>query len=249
MKALPGSLLRYKWTFVIVTSVSWAVAAVYYFAADPPWVSEAKLLVRYVVDRDGLDGTEGPNRGDLVMRSEMDLLTSRELAEKLVAEIGADRLASGSGATDPASIMATGLTVENEKGSNVIRLTFRHPEAETARITLEVLLKHYFHEHLKIHRTTASPGIPKEDALRSVALTGSGGGSGNRAAANELVRLDSIPNISLIQEPTPGIQDVTRCNQILAGLYAGGPVLGFLAVMIRSALARRSLPGDGQAGD
>ena len=231
MKAFPGSLLKYKWTFVLVTSVCWAAAAAYYFAADPPWVSEAKLLVRYIVDLDGLDGTEGPNRGELVMRSEMDLLTSRELAEKVVAEIGADRLASGSGATDPASIMATGLTVENEKGSNVIRLTFRHLKAETAQATLKALIKQFIIKHVQIHR-------PKDLQRKSAAEI-----EANRLLAKQ------VPNIAVIEEPTPGVQDVTRCNQILTGLYIGGPVLGLVAAMIRSALARWSLPEDRQTGN
>lgn len=229
MKALPGSLLKYKWTFVLVTAACWAVATGYYFLADPPWVSEAKLMVRYMIERDPLFDNEAPNKLELIMRREMDILTSRELAEKVAAEIGADRFAPDNGNTDAAFIMAAGLTVTNESGSNIISLIFRHAEAETARVTLDTLIKQYMIEQLEIHQ--AMPG-------RSAAWV----------EADSLITKQAS-NIGLIQEPTPGIQDVARCNQILVGLYAGGPVLGLLAVMIRPALSRRGLPGDGQTGD
>ncbi len=202
----------------LVTAGCWAAAGGYYFLADPRWVSEAKLLVIYIAvpkPWDGPLGDAGPNNLEQIMRAEIDLLTSRELAENVVKEIGADRLATGSGDADAVSVVAGGLSVENE--SNVIGLSFRHAEAKTAQAVLSVLINQYKVKHAQIHPSAAAPGAP--------ARTATPGNSGR------LIRTDDGPNFDLIKTPTPGTEDVTRCNQI------------------RSAPARRSLPGDGPTED
>ena len=248
MKVKLEPFFRHRWKFVLITAVFWAAAAVCYFQTKPSYVSEAKLMVRYVIDVDA-DGNRlpgaGPGMPDPVVIAEMEVLTSRRLLEKVVEEVGADRLVKGGGQEDPLSVVTRGLTVRDEKDSTVILLAFRHADAETAQATLKALIHQYFQKHLEIHRTASSNGKLKRALLESFALFGSAGVFRERAAGAEgdLMQPRRMPNVDTVQGPTPGIQETRRRNQVLVGMIAGGPVLGLLVVMMLGARAE-SRDGD-----
>ena len=68
---------------------------------QPVYESEAKLMLRYVVDRsvvDSLDSqpkTPGTLYGDSLVNSELEILTSWDLAEQVASAIGAERILPG----------------------------------------------------------------------------------------------------------------------------------------------------------
>lgn len=254
----------HKWKFVLITLLSWTAAARYYFLSTPPYVSEAKLLVRYVIDLDGVSPGQSPvparrpNGIDPIVKAEVEILTSRDLAEKVGEKVGVDRLASKGGEpADPASLVAGGLTVRAEKESSVIRLAFKHADAETAQATLKVVIDCYMRKHLEIHRIADASGELNENVFKSLALITSAAmfasdepernaekknnpSFSSSAVKAEVDRIlwptNSIPNIAVVQQPTSGIRDTKRRNQILIGMIAGGPVLGMLVVLVLAGL-------------
>lgn len=235
------ALLRHKWTLALITLLPWTAAAFYYFLSTPPYVSEAKLLVRYVIEPEFLSPAQRAyladksNRIDPMVKPEMDVLTSRELAEEVVEEVGLRRLApKGGESAARSSLIARGLTVSAEKGSCVIRITFKHADAETAQATLQTLIDAYLRKHLRVHRTAAAPGVLRQEFPKSRALLSASGVFGRSAAkleADGLRESISVPNIAVLQQPTSGLQDTKRRKHILLGLIVGGPVLGILVAL------------------
>src|SRR5207302_1595874 len=74
-------------------------AAAFYFLCPPVYESDAKLLVRYVLERsavDPIDGTkptfQSSNDSDRVIGAEIEILTSWDLAMQVAQAIGPKRL-------------------------------------------------------------------------------------------------------------------------------------------------------------
>lgn len=140
-------------------------AAIIFFQAKPVYQSTAKLLVRYVIERSHLDQVDqrfDPHQHrEAVMRAEIEILTSWDLAVEVARTIGADRLvqesSEGKEATEKAlENVLQGLHVEAPDESNVLLIHFRHPDPEIPQETLNALIPKYFELHLKIHRDFAS---------------------------------------------------------------------------------------------
>ena len=55
-------LFRHKWKILLCASAGLLAAAGVYFILPPVYTSEAKLFVRYVVDKSAIDGTRLPDQ-------------------------------------------------------------------------------------------------------------------------------------------------------------------------------------------
>src|SRR5215475_9519815 len=95
------ALFRSKWTIVFCTLLGLAAAAAVFHWFPLPYQSQAKLLVRYVVERSGvdpIDNTTRPNQGstmsknDSIIDAEVQILTSWDLAAQVAEAIGPKRL-------------------------------------------------------------------------------------------------------------------------------------------------------------
>ncbi len=74
------------------------------FLSSSKYESQAKLFVRYVVDRSAVDGLDSQTKTETLgspsesaINSEVEILTSSDLAMQVAASVGADRLLPGSG--------------------------------------------------------------------------------------------------------------------------------------------------------
>jgi uncharacterized protein involved in exopolysaccharide biosynthesis len=93
------ALFKRKRTIMICAAVGIIAAAVYYFLFPPAYESQAKLLVRYVLDRSAIDSIDGTkpmfpsgNDSDRVIGAEIEILTSWDLAMQVAQAIGPKRL-------------------------------------------------------------------------------------------------------------------------------------------------------------
>ncbi|MCB1129444.1 MAG: hypothetical protein KDM81_23280, partial [Verrucomicrobiae bacterium] len=109
-------LFRHKWKVLLSALAGIGGAAVLFFVAHPPYVSEAKLLVRYVRDVRALDSVPGAGQGDLrspdrggesIINSELEILTSRDLAVEVAQLVGPERLLGPNAETTNAQVAAT----------------------------------------------------------------------------------------------------------------------------------------------
>jgi uncharacterized protein involved in exopolysaccharide biosynthesis/Mrp family chromosome partitioning ATPase len=160
------AVFKHKWKLLICTVAGFA-AAVAFCALNPPeYQSDAKLLVRYVVERSAVDpvdsaaGADAADRpSDSVLNSEVEILSSWDLFEQVAEEIGVNRLcpaAKDATNTDGAAVIAGGLTVAAVPKTNVILVSYKNGNPELAPLVLQALLEAYFSKHLDIHRSKAA---------------------------------------------------------------------------------------------
>src|SRR5438094_2749558 len=93
------ALFKRKRTIIVCATIGIIAAAAVYFLYPPSYESQAKLLVRYVLERSGIDPVEaekassGANtEADRVIGAEIEILTSWDLAMEVARAIGPQRL-------------------------------------------------------------------------------------------------------------------------------------------------------------
>jgi uncharacterized protein involved in exopolysaccharide biosynthesis/Mrp family chromosome partitioning ATPase len=93
------ALFKRKWTIILCALLGIIAAAAFHFLYPPLYESDAKLLVRYVVERSAVDPIEGTkptfqssSDSDRVIGAEIEILTSWDLAVQVAQAIGPQRL-------------------------------------------------------------------------------------------------------------------------------------------------------------
>jgi uncharacterized protein involved in exopolysaccharide biosynthesis len=158
-------LFRHKWKILALTVTGLLAAAIFYFAVPPSYESEAKLLVRYVMERSAVDGldsqikTPTPENHTLI-NSEVEILTSTDLIRQVAEAIGVNRFEPGpvTEETTQKAIDAINkqLDVSVVKDTNIISVTFRSSNPTLPMPVVQELVKRYFDKHLAVHRSTGA---------------------------------------------------------------------------------------------
>lgn len=94
------ALFKRKRTIIVCAAAGIIAAVAVYFLYPPSYESQAKLLVRYVLERSGVDPVEAEKAGaaasteaaDRVIGAEIEILTSWDLAMEVARAIGPQRL-------------------------------------------------------------------------------------------------------------------------------------------------------------
>src|SRR5271166_3069737 len=155
-------LFRHKWKILLFAAGGMLASAALYFLLPPAYESEAKLFVRYVVDKSAVDGLEAqiktPNpQTDTLINSEVEILTSSDLAREVAQAIGVERLLPGDGpkATieKATQIILRSLDISVVKGTNIISVTYKSSNPNLPMPILQELVKRYFDKHLEVHRS------------------------------------------------------------------------------------------------
>jgi uncharacterized protein involved in exopolysaccharide biosynthesis/Mrp family chromosome partitioning ATPase len=159
------ALFRRKWSIIFWTLIGIGAAAAFYVLYPPSYQSDAKLLVRYVLERnavDPIDNTSKPNitqasgkSVDSIIDAEVQILTSWDLAVQVAESIGPKRLGAGSKEAAAGSIAAN-LQVVSNKGSDVILVSYKNRNPQLAPLVLQELLSRYFVKHLEVHRSAGA---------------------------------------------------------------------------------------------
>src|SRR5215475_3966288 len=155
------ALFKRKWTIILFALLGITGAAAFYFLYPPLYESQAKLLVRYVLDRsavDPIDTTKQNQSGktaDSVIDAEVQILASWDLALQVADAIGLKRLGAASKEAAAASI-SSNLTVTSNKGSDVILISYKNRDPQLAPLVLQELLSRYFVKHLEVHRSAGA---------------------------------------------------------------------------------------------
>src|SRR5262249_23764542 len=159
------ALFKRKWTIILWTLLGLIAAAAFYFLSPPAYESEAKLLVRYVLERssvDPIENTTRPNQAsqsskttDTVIDAEVQILTSWDLAADVAGAIGPKRFGAAS-KEDAAAMIVAGSQVTSSKGSDVIVVSYKNRDPQLATLVLQELLSRYFVKHLEVHRSVGA---------------------------------------------------------------------------------------------
>jgi succinoglycan biosynthesis transport protein ExoP len=165
-------LFRHKWKILLLTASGIAAAAAVYIRSHT-YASQAKLLVRYVVERTAIDKLETPvetpnSQNENILNSEVEILTSWDLATQVAETIGVERLMQDSGGkattADAARSILKGLKVTPLKGSNIISASYQNKDPELAVRVLQDLVARYFDKHLEVHRSMGAFAFVKREA-------------------------------------------------------------------------------------
>ncbi|HUA65782.1 MAG TPA: Wzz/FepE/Etk N-terminal domain-containing protein [Alphaproteobacteria bacterium] len=160
-------LFRHKWKIILLFLAGVAAAAAYWWFCPPPYQSEARLFIRYVIDNHALNAdpqktqTTSPDEmGQSIINSEMEILTSFDLAKEAAKNIGPDKiLAKYGGGNDPvaaASIIKKNLIVEAPKQDSVIHVVYSDADPTIVQPVLSEIISDYLDKHLQVHESSMS---------------------------------------------------------------------------------------------
>lgn len=161
-------LFRHKWKILLLSLAGIGAAVALYFLKPPPYESQAELLIKYVPEATGLSIIGGDQkiivpdaRGDDVINSEIQILTSLDVAQEAVTNIGASNILAGiGGGNSPiraAAFIRNHLKAEPaNKGGSVIVVSLEHPNPRIVQSALDAVIDSYFQSHHEIHQATGS---------------------------------------------------------------------------------------------
>ena len=173
-------LFRHKWKILIISTLGILGAAAAYLFWPIPYQSEAKILVKYVVDAkipvQGQGTANDPKirmpgdraGGEAVINTEIEILTSLDLVQQAVAALPPDVVVKLAGGTNDLfkAMMAVskGLMPELRKKKNkpakidpgmqsdVIHAVFEHKDPSVVQPVLKQLVDTYLTRDADIHR-------------------------------------------------------------------------------------------------
>jgi polysaccharide biosynthesis transport protein len=175
-------LFRHKWKILICSIAGIASAIGLYKGEAPPFQSEAKLLVRYIISESKSTGPGGnanskilmDERGGSIMATETEILGSVDLANAVAAVIGPEQLLAKSGGGKDlgaaTELVKNNLRINVPQGSNVIHITFRHADYELVQPVLRQVIDQYLKFHVEAHRAAGMLGdslAAEADTLRA----------------------------------------------------------------------------------
>ena len=157
------ALFRHKKKILVFGALGIVAAVVLFIINRPPYISEAKLLVRYVVESRSIetltpDGqVKAPaNTAESIINSEGEILTSLDLCRQVAELVGPAKILGradrASDLTAAANVLYRGLSVEIPKKGSVIKVTLAYPDPELVQSILQHVIDAYFKRHAEIHR-------------------------------------------------------------------------------------------------
>ena len=153
---------RHKWKIGLISAAGIICALALPWFVPRMYQSEAKLFVKYVVDTKspGQVGMTGSrvisDEGANAINTEVEILTSLDLAQQVADTIGPERiLAKAGGGTNryaAGALIQKNLIPEALAGSKVIRVIFKHPDREIVQTVLDQFIQAYLKKHEEIHQ-------------------------------------------------------------------------------------------------
>jgi uncharacterized protein involved in exopolysaccharide biosynthesis/Mrp family chromosome partitioning ATPase len=162
------AIFKWKRTILGFTLGGILAAAGVFFFYPKVYESDARLLVRYVLERSGydpVDGLTGQSRSgtgltnDGIIAAEVSILTSWDLSVQVAEALGPNRVLPDLKAPTVAGAAAainSGLVTATAKNSNIIGVSYQNPKPEVATTVLNELVTRYFTKHLEVHRSAGA---------------------------------------------------------------------------------------------
>ncbi|MBV9105509.1 MAG: hypothetical protein JO313_05745 [Verrucomicrobia bacterium] len=211
-------LFRHKWKIWLCAALGILGATAVYFLVPPIYESKAKLIVRYVVDTSAVDTLDSAvktpgSQNESLINSEVEILTSQDVAMQVADAIGVERFAKSSSnakatTADAARAILHDLEVTALKGSNIISISYKNSDPQLATQVLEQLVKFYFDKHLEVHRSVGAFDLVSRQTEQLRAEL--------NQTEQELKRLKTKAGITSLAEDTKALAtEVTKTQQDL----------------------------------
>src|SRR5882724_6101211 len=168
LRDIPIALFKWK-RFILAFGLVGILAAVgVYFFFPAVYESDARLLVRYVLERSGIDPIDGMSgqaksgtgiTNDGVIAAEVSIITSWDLSVQVAEALGPNRVLPNvktPTVVGAAAAINSGLATTTAKNSNIIGVSYQNPRPEVATTVLNELVTRYFTKHLEVHRSAGA---------------------------------------------------------------------------------------------
>ena len=155
-------LFRHKWKIIILAIAGIVGAAVIYRLKPPDYQSDAELFIKYVAE----NASPGPNSGETrvpvteltpesVINSEIQVLSSFDVAKQAAADIGPEKILAKVGGGDDtnraANFIRSHLKAAPIPRTSVIQIEFKHPDPELVQPVLGRIIDQYLKKYEEIH--------------------------------------------------------------------------------------------------
>lgn len=156
---------RNKWKILLCFLLGAGAAAHLWYKTPVVYRSEARLLVRYIADRTTSEPmdmvgrvTSPDSRGANIINSEIGILTSRDLVEKVVDEMGESGILGSADPTGDAKAAAirnveSNMIAQNPRNSNLIHVSFDAASPSLAQDVLTRITRFYLDKHVGVHQS------------------------------------------------------------------------------------------------
>jgi polysaccharide biosynthesis transport protein len=157
------TVFRHKWLILAFVCLGLLGALMVPIFRPPPYISWAKVMVRYVIEAKGAN-LAGPDAqikstdmgAQGLINSELEIIRSADVASNVAAVVGPERiLAKVGGGSDPnraTAVVFSGLEVENPRGTEVLTISFRHRDRSLVQPVLSALVETYMRKHWEVWR-------------------------------------------------------------------------------------------------
>jgi uncharacterized protein involved in exopolysaccharide biosynthesis/Mrp family chromosome partitioning ATPase len=168
------TIFRHKWKIVLLSLLGIAGSASLYFLMPPSYVSEAKLVIKYVEEAKAPSQiaandprTSQVEQGEGVINTEMEILTSYDLAQRAAAHLEVNQTVFkrlGEDTNKVAIVIYKGLTPGVATKSKVIRIRFEHSDMAVVQPVLAAVLKSYNEMHADVHKLAEVSSLLTEES-------------------------------------------------------------------------------------
>lgn len=158
-------LFKHKWKIIILSLIGFVASGMVFSKRKVLFQTQAKILISYVLNKNTVDESQAPMNssggpGDQVINTEIEIITSENLALDVATAVGIDKIIpdAGNGArlVDAAGTLLGNLEVGAIPGNKVIHIIYSNPDPEAAKLVLSELVNQYKIKHLKIHQSGAA---------------------------------------------------------------------------------------------
>jgi len=174
LKGIYYALFRQKWKIILFALAGLLGAVGLYVSSPPLYQSEAKVLVRYVLEREGRSLNPTTRDSEIkstdsggIISSELEILRSFDLAGPVADIVGPEKILAKSGRgtsrLEAATLIEQNLDVKAIGRISAIRVLFRHPDPAVVQPVLRNLIDAYQKKHVEVHRVA---GVVEEDLTR-----------------------------------------------------------------------------------
>ena len=159
------ALKRYRKKGLLFFSVTLSITVLFVLFAPRQYRSEGKLFVRLGRENSTLDATATLGQNPIVavplsreneINSEVEILQSRALIEKVVDALGPEKIVGKADREKAVRRVSKRLQVEAAKKSSVIAIDYRGPTPELCQAVTAKLMDIYLEEHARLNRTHGS---------------------------------------------------------------------------------------------
>lgn len=150
-----AALRQHKWMILLFSIIGvGAAAALVMSGGGSSFESTAKILIQENVDPDASDRKfQAPSSE--VLTTQLEILTSWDVAQDVVDEIGADRILPGATKDQAVGLVLQRLARDLSRKGGLMEISYRSDDRELTSITLQKFIGAYFEKHMEIHRVTA----------------------------------------------------------------------------------------------